>query len=349
SFFFSNCRLDANLGFQQSNRREYSHPEQPYQDVPGLFLQLNTFNYDIKYFLPELHKWSVAVGINGMYQTNDVTKGTEFVIPSYQQFDIGSFVTLKKEIKNWNFSGGLRWDSRSFNNKELYTKANAISSFDEAVTGNDTIGANQVFSNYFTVFNGFSGSLGVSYVFNKQWAVKLNVARGYRAPNISEISANGVHPGTGFFQIGNGNFKPEFSNQIDVGISYSSKKVEATASVFVNRIDNYIYNQRLAAANGSDSLSQSGSQNYPTYKFRQGSVLLYGAEASIDFHITQQLHFDNSISLLYGDNNSFTGAEKTAATQYIPFMPPLRYIAELKYEMPMLPKLFDKPYAKVQW
>src|SRR5262249_26156511 len=94
NFFFAKSRLDANIGFQRSVRREFSHPEAPYQDMAGLYLQLNTLTYDVKYFIPEFSSWEAVVGANGMYQTNDVTKGTEFVIPSYRQFDIGGFATI---------------------------------------------------------------------------------------------------------------------------------------------------------------------------------------------------------------------------------------------------------------
>lgn len=348
SFFLNNSRLDANFGFQRSVRREYNHPEAPYQDVAGLYLQLNTINYDVKYFLPEFNKWAVAVGVNGMYQTNDVTAGTNFVIPSYNQFDFGIFSTIKKDFGKLNIAGGLRYDVRNFNNKELYTKPNAASGFDQVVTGADTVGADNPFSKYSTSFKGLTGSLGLSYVINNNWALKVNIARGYRAPNISEISANGVHPGTGFFQLGNDQFKPEFSNQADIGVAFSSKTVNAGASLFINQIDNYIYNTRLQSILGGDSLSNNNGQNYPTYKFQQGKVLLYGLEANIDFHIIKRLHFDNAVSLIYGDNNSFTGAQKTNETKYIPTMPPFRYITELKYELTKKSTTLDNPFVKLQ-
>ncbi len=348
SFFFAKSRLDANIGFQRSVRREFSHPEAPYQGVPGLYLQLNTLTYDVKYFIREFRSWETVVGVNGMYQTNDVISGTEFVIPSYKQFDLGGFVTIKREFGKLNLSGGARYDVRSFDNQELYTKPNPGSGFDQPVSGNDVVGADKVFSNYSTTFHGLTGSLGVSYLIDDAWAVKLNLSRGYRAPNISEISANGVHPGTNLYQIGNDQFKPEFSNQIDLGASFTAKKVNASASLFVNKLDNYIYNQKLLNANGQDSLRVSGSVAYPTYQFQQGSVLLYGLESSIDFHIIKQLHFDNSVSIIYGDNHSYSGAQQTAETQYVPFMPPVRFISELKYEWGTRSKVVDKPFIKVQ-
>lgn len=348
SFFFANSRLDANIGYQRSVRREYSHPQAPYQEVAGLYLKLNTFNYDVKYFLPEFNEWAIVVGANGMYQTNDVTAGTSYVIPSYNQFDFGAFATLKKEFGKLNIAGGLRYDIRNFNSKELFTKPNATSGFDQSVTGADTMGADKPFKNYSTIFKGFTGSLGFSYAINNYWALKVNLSRGYRAPNISEISANGVHPGTGFYQIGNDQFKSEFSNQADIGASFISKSVSASASLFINQIDNYIYNTRLQSSMGGDSLSNSSGQNYPTYKFQQGKVLLYGLEANIDFHIIKRLHFDHTISLIYGDNKSFTGAEKTNETKYVPTMPPFRYITELKYELAEKSKTFDHPFVKLQ-
>ena len=348
SFFLGDSRLDANFAFQRSWRREYSHPEEPYQDTPGLFLKLNTFNYDVKYFLPEIDRWNISIGVNGMLQKNDVTAGTEFVIPSYNQFDLGAYMTFKKDFNKLSLAGGVRYDYRRFQNDELFTKPNPVSGFDMPVYGADRVGADQPFSNYKTSFDGFTGSLGLSYAINDQWVVKTNFSRGYRAPNISEISANGVHPGTGFYQIGNANFKPEFSNQVDLGAAYSSKIVNAGASMFVNQVENYIYNSRLMNAAGSDSISVSGGQEYPTYKFQQGKVLLYGVEGNLDFHFIPRLHFDNSFSLIYGDNKSFPASERIDATKYVPLMPPFRFISELKYELAENSKLFKNAFVKAQ-
>lgn len=348
SFYLGDGRLDANFAFQSSHRREFSHPEEPYQDVPGLDLKLNTFNYDLKYYLPEFDKWAVVIGVNGMSQNNNVLGGTEFVIPSYNQFDLGMFATVKKDWDKFTLAGGIRYDLRHFRNDELYTKPNAVSGFDEPVYGADRVGADKPFSNYTTDYSGVTGSLGATYVFNNVWAIKANLARGYRAPNISEISANGVHPGTGFFQIGNDQFKPEFSAQGDLGGTYSSKMVNAGLSLFVNNIDNYIYNSKLQNADGTDVQSVSGGQEYPTYKFLQGKVLLYGLEGNVDFHIVKNLHFENSASLIYGDNESFTGAQRTADNKYVPQMPPFRLLSELRYDLFENSKTLSKAFVKAQ-
>jgi iron complex outermembrane receptor protein len=347
-FFFENSQLSVNVGFQRSVRREYSHPEAPYQLTPGLYLQLNTLNYDIKYFLPEFKQWAVVVGLNGMYQTNDASAGTKFVIPSFHQFDLGGFATAKRDFGRLHVSGGLRYDVRRFTNNALYIKPNLESGFDQPVTGVDTSGANKSFAAYETQFGGFSASMGTAYLLNTSWTLKANLSRGYRAPNISEISANGVHPGTGYFQIGNAAFKPELSLQGDIGLAYVSKSINAGASFFINQVEQYIFNSRLLKANGSDSLSVSGSHQYPTYKFLQGSVLLYGMEANVDFHIIQPLHFENTFSVTYGDNYSFSGNQRNSTNRYVPFMPPLRYTSELRYDISLAGKTFSDSFIKLQ-
>ena len=213
-------RLQINLGFQRSLRQEFSHPV--LYTIPGLDLQLNTYNYDVKYFLPELGEWNLTAGINGMYQNNIVTNGTEFVIPSYHQFDIGPFLLAKRSFDKLDIAGGIRVDSRAFNNFALFTKPDPVTGFDKPVTGADTVGADKPFSAFRKNFSGVSGTLGGTYNFSEKFSVKANIARGFRAPNIAEISANGVHPGTNFYQLGNPDFKPEFSLQEDIGFVFSS-------------------------------------------------------------------------------------------------------------------------------
>src|SRR5579871_2641199 len=139
NFTIGGGRLNVNLGFQRSVRREFSHPEVPYQDVAGLFLQLTTFSYDLKYFMKEFNGWNLAYGVNGMYQNNTVTKGTEFIIPDYRQFDIGPFAMIKKTFDKLDISGGIRYDVRSFKNFALYTKPDPVSDFDTPVYGADTV------------------------------------------------------------------------------------------------------------------------------------------------------------------------------------------------------------------
>src|SRR5205814_3145635 len=108
-----------------------------------------------------------------------------------------------------------------------------------------------------------------------------NIARGFRAPNIAEISANGVHPGTNIYQVGNPNFLPEFSLQEDFGIMFNTSHVSGGVEAFNNDITNYIYNEKILNSAGQDSLDNSGNT---FFKFQAAHAQLYGLEANLDIH-----------------------------------------------------------------
>jgi iron complex outermembrane receptor protein len=345
SFVLNNGgRISLNLGFQKSVRREFNHPEQV--TVPGLYLQLNSLTYDIKYTFPEVKEWNITAGVNGMYQNNNTTDGTEFVIPSYKQFDIGPFLTAKKTFGKLDIAGGVRYDVRSFRNDELYITTNPVNGFDMPVYGKDTVGANKIFSVYDKVFSGFSGSIGATYNFSDKLAFKANISRGFRAPNISEISANGVHPGTNIYQLGNNHFKSEFSLQEDIGLVYSSKVAVVELNLFNNFISNYIYNQKLLAANGKDSVIVPGNQ---TFQFQSSRANLYGGELSIDIHPFKNIHFENTLSAVYGINKGNDNGKIVADSEkYLPFIPPLHGTSELRFDFDCKLMKIKHGFAKLQ-
>lgn len=345
SFSVGGGRLALNLAYQKSTRREFSHP---LVSIPGLYLILNSLTYDLKYNFAEKKGWGVTAGVNGMYQDNNSEKGTEFIIPSYHQFDIGPFLFIKKTISNLEIAGGLRYDSRSFTNKELFTKPDPATGFDRPVSREDTSGATQVFNDYKHTFSGLSGSMGLSYRFSDHLTGKFNIGRGFRSPNISEISANGVHPGTNTYQLGNINFKPEFNLQEDIGINYSTPHFTIDAEVFNNNINNYIFNSKLLNAVGEDSVIVEGNQ---TFKFLQGKAHLYGAELTLDIHPhpLDWLHFENSLSVVYGNNEGLNKSSKLYdSSKYLPFIPPLHTYSELRANIKKVFNGFTNGFAKVQ-
>ncbi|MBL7911850.1 MAG: TonB-dependent receptor [Bacteroidia bacterium] len=345
NFIIGNSKLAVRLGYQQSLRREYAHPQEP--AIAGLFLNMQTASYDLKYYFPEKLGFEIAMGINGMYQLNNVRAGTDFVIPDYSLFDIAPFVFVKKNFGKIDLAFGARYDTRSFKNEELYVTTNPTTGFEMAT--NDTTGAVKRFDNYAHTFSGFSSSGGITYNINNKFHIKANVARGYRAPNISELSAKGVHPGTGYEQLGDANFKPEFSLQQDVGLFFDSEHISASAEVFNTILDNYIFNQKLESLFGGDSIYTESGNNYPVFKFRQTKAQLYGGEARIDIHPhpLDWLHFENSVSFVYALNKGGNGAIINDSNKYIPFIPPLHTNSELIAEFKKNVGCFTNIYFKV--
>ncbi len=341
NFIIGKSKLGLTLGYQQNIRKEFSHPQYP--SVPGLSLDLKTFTYDLKYSIPEFKGWETTFGVNGMYQRN-TNKGTEFIIPDYHQFDIGPFILATKSIDKLDLSAGVRYDTRIFKNDQMYTRPNPQSGLDMQVNSPDTAMAHHPFYSYNHTFSGMSASFGVTYNITRKILAKVNIARGFRAPNIAEISANGVHPGTLIYQIGNTGLKPEFSLQEDLGISFRSDHVSGNLDLFNNQISNYIFNQKLSNHHGQDSVIVKGNQ---TFKFQQAKAQLYGWEVNLDVHPYDWLHFENSISVIYALNKGGNGTQLSDSSKYLPFIPPLHTNTELRANISGKLKHISSFYFKI--
>lgn len=343
-FKFGTGDLNVLVGGQQSVRREYNHPTLPSQ--AGLYVVLNTFNYDFKYNLPDLAGIESTVGLNGMYQANRSKDATDFPIPDYDLFDIGAFYFAKKSMGKVAISGGIRIDRRNINWDNFYVGTNAQTGFDKQVSENDPTGKLQ-FPSFSKNYYGLSGSLGLTYNISERFLIKANIARGYRAPNITEIGSNGLDPGAHIVYLGNRTFKPEFNLQQDIGIIANLKDADISIELFNNHIQNYIYQSRLTDANGDPVVIVPGNL---TYQYQQSKARLYGAEISINLHPTalKWLSFNNSLAYTVGLNQNRELLDQHGNdARYLPFIPPLQVRTEIKATAQKPMGIFDKPYIKI--
>ncbi|MFD2935874.1 TonB-dependent receptor [Spirosoma flavum] len=327
-----NGEIDVLLAFQQNVRREYNHPTLPEQ--AGLYVRLNTFNYGIRYNLPEVAHIASTIGVNGMYQSNKNKNGTDFPIPDYSLFDVGTFVFLKWQVDKLTLSGGARYDRRQLRGDDFYLRTNPKTGFDQKVTLPDTAGATLQFPYLRQSFTGISMSLGMTYEFSSKLALKANIARGYRAPSITEIASNGLDPGAHIYYIGSRSFKPEFSLQEDIGLTLTLPDVNIGVSVFNNYIQNYISLAQLVDAQGQSVILVPGNK---TYQYQQASAQLYGFETQFSLHPTgwRGFSFDNSISVVYGYNRGNLYSDAGVNGEYLPFIPPLRVSTGISQTLPL--------------
>lgn len=335
-------RIVAEVGFQKNIRKEFEDVE---SSDPALSLGLGTLTYDLKYLSASVGNFKFTGGVNGLYQINKLNGGSEFLIPAYHQFDLGPLLFSRYSSGKLEVDGGIRYDLRSIRANQLYVKE--INGEQVPVYGADTVGATRLFSDYNHLFAGLSGSLGFSYRFDDRWNFKLNVARGYRAPNISEISSNGIHAGSQIYQLGNVDFKPEFSFQQDIGATFTSKHVTVTSDLFNNLIQNYIFNTKLVTAGGQDSVIVPG---YETFRYTASRAHLWGGEFSVDVHPhpLDWLHFENSLSFVLARNLGTAGHAISDDEKYLPFIPPLHGSSELRANFREW-KGLKNIFMKVQW
>ncbi|MCJ8209403.1 TonB-dependent receptor [Mucilaginibacter sp. RS28] len=320
--------IDFSVAFQQNIRREYNHPTQP--DQAGMYVRLNTVNYAFNYNVPLFNNTMLSTGINGMYQDNKSKDATDFPIPDYRLFDAGAYAFLKWSYERWTVGGGLRYDQRFLRGKDFYTATDPVTGFSRRVAGN----INNAYLQFPTIdqqFNGVSLSLGTTYKVSEQLSLKANIARGYRAPSITEYASNGLDPGAHIVYLGNRSFEPEFSLQEDLGGEFSNQYVSASLSVFNNNITNYIYLTQLTDASGNSITDAQGNK---TYQYQQSRAQLYGLEATLSI-IPEGMagfSFDNAFTINYGFNRSVRYKGAGIQGEFLPLIPPFRLLSSIQQE-----------------
>ena len=329
--------LFTTLALQQSIRQEYNHPTAPAQ--AGLDVVLNTFNYDLRYDFPQITGVEMTLGVNGMYQENKSRRATDFPIPDYDLFDIGGFFFARKSIGKVDLSGGIRYDNRYIHWDDFYVGTHPASGFGQKVNLPDTAGASLQFPAFTHRYSGISGSLGGTYNISERLLLKANIARGYRAPNITEIGSNGLDPGAHIVYLGNRQFKPEFSLQEDVAFLAYLEDLDISVELFNNHIDNYIYQARLYDENGQPVVIVAGNA---TYKYQQSQARLYGAE------LTLNLHPRGLSWMAFNNSAAYTEGLNTSQDEYLPFIPPLHVRSGLRGMMPHPMGRWSKLYARVE-
>lgn len=319
------------LGFQQNRRQEF---EDIRTKQYGLYFHLNTVNYDVRYNFPEINNYNISVGVNGMQQASR-NKGSEYLVPEYNLFDAGLFAIVKKSLGSVDVSGGLRLDNRHVNSKSLYVNSDGEQT---VVMNADAI---ERFKAFETDFTGMSGSLGTTWQITKYLFTKLNVSRGFRAPNIPELGANGVHEGTFRYETGNSDLKAETSLQLDYTLGLNTQHISAELNLFDNRINNYIFSRKLNRVAGGDSLIDGTT----AFKFVSGDAHLYGGEFRFDIHPhpLDWLHIENAFSYVRAIQ-----LHQPDSTRNLPLTPAPKYRIALKAELDKWGNHIRNGYFKVE-
>ena len=322
NFAINKSRLKINIGYQNNLRQEFGNPVDPLEK--SLFFDLKTINCNFQWQLPEMKEWHTTIGVNGMRQFNQ-NKGEEVLIPEYNIFDFGSFVYVQRLFKKSTVSGGLRFDNRSVDSKELKE------------------GTDLKFNAFKKSFANISGSVGISYEPSETVTLKMNIARGFRAPALAELASNGAHEGTNRYEYGDQNLKSETSSQLDGGIDIDYEHFSMGLAVFYNRINNFIFYRKLASAFGGDSLVNVNGNDIPAYKFNQTDATLAGFEASLDIHPhpLDWLHFENTVSFVRGRFD-----KAIDVSDNLPLIPAGKLTSELRANFKKAGKTFSNFYVK---
>ena len=280
-FYLKNSKIDVDLGYVANDRSEFED-----SNIAGLQMKLKTFNYDVKYYFPKIGKLESIVGIQGMHQTN-TNSGEEYLIPDATTNDFGVFGTANYEWKSNVLQAGLRFDNRQITS-----------------SAHGELGEEGYFKAIDKSFDSFNASLGYKTNLADALTLRLNLASGFRAPNLAELTSNGVHEGSNRYEVGNSDLKTEQNLQTDLNLEYGNSHFEFFVNGFYNHINNYIYT------------SPAGTQidNNDVFNYIQNNAKLYGGEIGLHLHPhpLDWLHYETSFETVTG---------KKQNGDYLPLIP----------------------------
>ncbi|MFW6370915.1 MAG: TonB-dependent receptor, partial [Bacteroidota bacterium] len=279
--FFGKNTLDVDLGYQ-SNTREligggiYGQGElvQPLL----VSMQLNTLTYNTKFNIPKGNH-NLVFGVNGVLLNNEADEDKPNVpMPDSEVNDIGFYAIGDFKLsESLTFTSGLRYDYRK------------MQSFPLATVNTDRFEVDNI-------YNSVNGSLGITYNVSENQFLKANVARGFRSPNIPELTQNGIHGGR--FERGDPDLNAQSNYQVDLTYHLHTSWATINVAPFFNSINNYIY---LVQTNEDAPI---GGGNI--FQHVQNDANLWGGELALDIHPVTWLGIHGSYSMIRaeitGDN-----------------------------------------------
>lgn len=322
--------LELDMGYQRNHRIEHSHPHAHGQaprpeGFTAMDLDLHTVTSNARFHHIINGKYKAIYGVQLQYMTHDY-EGFEFLIPSYQSLLAGVFSFHEYRWKeNLIVNAGIRYDGALHDiNRHLQPEFNRF--------GEPTGTFDERNPYTYRTFGNTSGSLGLSWVVDDVFNVKLNLGSSYRIPTAVELSINGVHHGNFRHELGNADLLGERGYQADLNLSLKKKRFFASVTPFVSLYDRYIY---LAPTGTFSTLPGSGT----LWEYRQNNAFFTGIESMLNVEVVRGLEAAVGVEYVYNQNLD--------SRLPLPLTPPMSVLSSLEYQKELDKKWIKSWYASV--
>ncbi|MEA2092083.1 MAG: TonB-dependent receptor [Campylobacterota bacterium] len=268
-----------------NNREAATGVEYESMNDTNIDLDIEVDRVDAKIALthPEIGIFEGEVGIEGYTKKQDVTKG--HLVPNADQDGKAIYLFEEADIGKWITQFGLRYDS---------TKVNADVTQD---------GSKE--------FSAIGGSLGLVYKITPNFNIATNLTRGFRAPSIFELYADGIHGGIQAYQIGNANLNKEITLGGDLSLRYKDEKTKVSLTAYRTKIDNYIYlasTGNFRNKNTGNIVAQGTPGALPELTNRQTTAQIQGVEFFIETYLRDSTRLKGAFEIIDGkDIDNDTG------------------------------------------
>jgi iron complex outermembrane receptor protein len=261
-----------------------------------------------------------AFGVRAQYR--DIETGGSLRTPSTYDHSIALFAVEELGTGAWRWQVGVRYDRAHYAPRDT--------------TASIFVGGTRIPVRPRT-FGSVSGSLGVLYAASDQLRLGASVARAYRTPDFNELYSNGPHLAANSFDVGDPSLRSEAGFGIDAFVRVTSGRVRGEVAAFRNQLNDYIFPSSRGRA-------ETGTQGgRPRFQYTNEDAVLTGAEADVDWSLTDRLVLEATTSyvrarftserapipIITADDTTFV-----AASTYPPFIPPLNGSVGVRYERP---------------
>ena len=276
--FLGKVKLEVNSAYQNNRRRLYG------KDKYMVDMTLQAINYDVKAHLTSSKKSNLIVGFQGNYLQSINADAPKHIIPNYFTNDFSVYTLLQHKIfSKLNLQVGARFDYRN-----MYIPQH----IDPSTKSISSVSRDYKYPSF---------TLGSTYSLNKHILFRTNIASAFRAPNVAELTQDGMHGNR--YERGDIKLKVQNSLEGDMGIHIHFENWAWDISAYYNKINNYIYLQLDTA---------TSSAYRKEYKYTQTNAYIYGLETGAEYAPLKYL----SLKAVY----NFTIGRQTDGN-YLPFIP----------------------------
>jgi len=263
---------------------DYQHTELE-DGSPGTRFTNDAWEGRVEVLHEPLGEWQGALGVQ-LASREFAALGEEAFIPRSNIGNQGIFIVEERQIDAWRVELGARTERQQIV-PEQSTSLNHTS-------------------------NSFSGS--ASWHFSPNQRASLSLAQSQRAPSVEELLADGPHPATGAYLLGDASLNNETSHNLELGYHWHSGRLQTSVNGYYNDIGDFIYARATGAER--DSLAE--------YRYSQADASFKGVEIETKIRLVEGLSLR-----LFGDSVN----ARLADGSYVPRIPPRRYGSELRYAL----------------
>ena len=315
SFDVGNSKFTVLLAGQFNNRKEYDVLRSSASRGPQINLSVVTLTEEINWEHPRKNNFSGTVGLVAMQQDNSYSG--RYLIPNYRSYTYGGYAIERWSRNKLDLQAGLRYDRKDLSTSRLQS-------------------ASQNFTSYDFNFSTLASSFYAAYRLVPELKSSASVSLSTRAPHVNELLTNGIHHGTGTYELGDIQLRPERSLNTAISNTYTSKNnfVSAEVTLYRNSIDDFIYQQPKP---DEPVLTIRGA--FPKLVYQATDAVLSGMDASLTLAPLKNISIVSRYSLLRARNRS--------TDDWLIGMPADRFSNEISYTLPS-GKRFKDTYVSAE-